>query len=140
VFVRRYYTVQFAEGSGPWQTIPERVDPAINSYTAANLKPYTAYRFRIQSTNDIGPSGWSAESAEVRTLSAAPSKGVTGLHVVPITTTSVKVHWEPLADSDWSGDSATGGYRIVYQPESEYPKPLQAMPKQEVMGIKVILA
>lgn len=68
--VCRYYTVQLAEGSGPWLSIQERVDPSLTSYTASGLKPFTSYRFRIQATNDIGPSGWSTESAQVRTLPA----------------------------------------------------------------------
>jgi protein sidekick len=66
----RYYTVQYAENSGPWQTVPERVDPQVMSYTVAGLKPFTVYRFRIQATNDIGPSGWSAESDVAQTLPA----------------------------------------------------------------------
>jgi protein sidekick len=66
----RYYTVQYAENSGPWQTVPERVDPQVTSYTVASLKPFTAYRFRIQATNDIGPSGWSVQSDVARTLPA----------------------------------------------------------------------
>lgn len=137
ILVYRYYTVQMAEARGPWQTIPERVDPGTTSYTAVGLKPFTSYRFRIQANNDIGPSGWSAESAEVRTLSAAPSKAVGGLRVVPITTTSVEVHWNPLPEAAWSGESVTGGYRIVFQPVSDFPTALQATPKEETMGITV---
>lgn len=66
----RYYTVQLAEEAGPWVSINERVDPSVTSYTATGLKPYTSYRFRMQATNDIGPSGWSIDSAQVRTLPA----------------------------------------------------------------------
>lgn len=66
----RYYTVQQSENSGPFQTIPERVDPSLTSYTANNLKPFTLYQFRIQATNDIGPSDWSTESIPVQTLPA----------------------------------------------------------------------
>ena len=58
------------EGNGPWLTVPERVDPQFTSYTVVGLKPFTTYRFRIQATNDIGPSGWSPESTEIRTLPA----------------------------------------------------------------------
>jgi protein sidekick len=62
--------VQQSENSGPFQIIPERVDPSLTSYTANNLKPFTVYQFRIQATNDIGPSAWSAESIQVKTLPA----------------------------------------------------------------------
>ncbi|KAK2580567.1 hypothetical protein KPH14_007691 [Odynerus spinipes] len=132
----RYYTVQQSENSGPFQTIPERVDPTLTSYTANNLKPFTLYQFRIQATNDIGPSDWSTESVQVQTLPAAPSRGVTGLKVVPITTSSVEVHWNTIDENFWSGDHKTGGYRVVYQPVSDFPTALQATPKEDILGIK----
>lgn len=66
----RYYTVQQMESNGPWLSVPERVDPQLTSYTVVGLKPFTTYKFRIQATNDIGPSGWSPESVEIRTLPA----------------------------------------------------------------------
>lgn len=132
----RYYTVQQSENSGPFQTILERVEPTLASYTAGNLKPYTFYQFRIQVTNDIGPSEWSTESAQVQTLPAAPSKGVTGLKVVPITTSSVEVHWNMIDQMYWSGDHETGGYRVVYQPVSDFPTALQRIPHKEILGIK----
>ncbi|XP_062701372.1 protein sidekick isoform X5 [Aedes albopictus] len=132
----RYYTVQFQENEGPWTVIPERVDPFVTSYTALGLKPHTLYQFRIQATNDIGPSSFSRESIEVRTLPAAPSGGITGLKVVPITTTSVRVQWNPLKKSMWNGDANTGGYRILYQPISDFPSTLQSTPKLDVMGVE----
>lgn len=131
----RYYTVQLRENEGPWTLIDERVDPATTSFTVTNLKPHTTYQFRIQATNDLGPSAFSRESIEVRTLPAAPSQAVSKLKVVPITTTSVRVQWSPLDNSHWNGDSVTGGYRVLYQPISDFPSALQAIPKQEIMGI-----
>ncbi|KAL1140779.1 hypothetical protein AAG570_000709, partial [Ranatra chinensis] len=132
----RYYTVEVSEGMGPWTPLQDRVDPQVTSFTASSLKPFTLYRFRIQATNDIGPSGWSPESAQVRTLPAAPSQPVSGVRVVPITTTSVEVHWVPIPAAYWSGDHQTGGYRIMFQPVSDYPTSLQTTPKQEVQGIE----
>ncbi|XP_066157107.1 protein sidekick isoform X3 [Euwallacea fornicatus] len=131
----RYYTVQKMEANGPWQSLSERVDPQLTSYTVTNLKPYTYYRFRIQATNDIGPSRFSPESSPVRTYPAAPSKAVSGLKAVPITTTSVEVFWIPVEEQHWSGDTKTGGYRVVFQPVSDFPTALQATPKEEIMGI-----
>uniref|UniRef100_T1GDI4 Fibronectin type-III domain-containing protein n=1 Tax=Megaselia scalaris TaxID=36166 RepID=T1GDI4_MEGSC len=104
----RYYTVQMRENDGPWTSLPERVDPSAASYTATSLRPHTTYQFRIQATNDLGPSAFSRESITVRTLPAAPMEGVSGLKVVPITTTSVRVDWNPLEESVWNGDAATG--------------------------------
>ncbi|KAK6637522.1 hypothetical protein RUM44_007944 [Polyplax serrata] len=132
----RYYTVQQMESNGPWLSVPERVDPQLTSYTVVGLKPFTTYKFRIQATNDIGPSGWSPESVEIRTLPAAPSKGVSNLRVVPITTTSVRIHWTPVDGMYWSGDQETGGYRVIYQPESDFLTALKATPKEDVLGIK----
>lgn len=131
----RYYTVQSRENGGPWLSIPERVDPLSTSYTATRLKPFTLYQFRIQATNDLGPSPFSKESAEIRTLPAAPSDAVKSLKVIPITTTSVRVEWNPLDRSAWNGDEETGGYRVLFQPISDFPATLQATPKEEVNGI-----
>lgn len=132
----RYYTVQKMENNGPWVSLLERVDPQLTSYTVSALKPFTTYRFRIQATNDIGPSPFSPKSIEVRTYPAAPSRGVTGVKVVPITTTSVEVYWDPVDELHWSGDSATGGYRVIFQPVSDFPTALQQLPKEEVSGFK----
>lgn len=59
------------------------------------------------------------------------------MKVVPITTTSVQVEWEPIPEDYWSGDTDTGGYRIIFQPVSDFPTSLQATPKQEVKGTEV---
>lgn len=61
--------------------------------------------------------------------------GVQELKVVPITTNSVQVQWVALTKTYWNGDSSTGGYRVLYQPVSDFPTSLQATPKQEIMGI-----
>lgn len=127
--------MQLRENEGPWNSLSDRVDPEITSFTATGLRPHTTYQFRIQATNDLGPSAFSRESIEVRTLPAAPSQGVSGLKVVPITTTSVRVQWNTLDKQFWNGDSTTGGYRILFQPISDFPTALQATPKQEIMGI-----
>ncbi|XP_041766363.1 protein sidekick isoform X3 [Anopheles merus] len=136
----RYYSVQLRENEGSWMLIPERVDPDVTSYTATRLKPHTYYQFRIQATNDLGPSSYSRESVQIRTLPAAPSEGITGLKVVPITTTSVRVQWVALRPSAWNGDAETGGYRILYQPLSDFPSTLQSTPKMDVLGVNQVSA
>ncbi|XP_043661413.1 protein sidekick isoform X6 [Drosophila teissieri] len=131
----RYYTVEMRENEGRWQPLPERVDPSLSSFTALGLRPYMTYQFRIQATNDLGPSAFSRESVIVRTLPAAPAVGVGGLKVVPITTTSVRVQWSALETALWNGDASTGGYRILYQQLSDFPTALQSTPKTDVHGI-----
>ena len=69
----RYYVVQYSENNGPWIIQPEQVDPTFTAYTVRNLSPFTIYKFRIQAVNDIGPSGWSADSNLTKTLPSAPS-------------------------------------------------------------------
>jgi len=136
----RYYTIQLRENEGNWLTLPERIDPNLNSYTAENLKPFTLYQFRIRASNDLGPSSYSKESIDVRTLPAAPAFPVTGLKVIPITTTSVRVEWAPLGKHLWNGDS-DGGYRITYQPIDDFgSKILRDIPKFDVMGIDQSMA
>ncbi|XP_014211856.1 protein sidekick [Copidosoma floridanum] len=130
----RYYTVLQSENSLPFKIISERVDPSLTSYTAKDLKPFTEYRFRIQATNDIGPSELSDESDQVKTLPAAPSKAVTGIKVVPTTRTSIEVYWDEIDESYWSGDHQTGGYRVLYQ-LTDFSSALSGPPKEEVKGI-----
>lgn len=67
----------------------------------------------------------------------APSRGVTELKVVPITTSSIEVHWTPIDEQYWSGDYQTGGYRVFYQPQTDFSSALPGPPKEEVMGINV---
>ncbi|XP_050535550.1 protein sidekick isoform X2 [Daktulosphaira vitifoliae] len=132
----RYYTVQKSEDTGPWTIIPERLDPSFTSYTVQDLLPFTLYRFRIQATNDIGPSSFSHESPQVRTLSAPPSRMVSKVHVIPITTTSIRVSWGPVPPQYWNGDTQTGGYKVLYQPVSDVPVALQTIPSQIILGTK----
>ena len=80
-YIFRYYTVQYSEDKSGWQTIQENIDYSGNSYSARNLKPFTAYKFRLQATNDIGASGWSESSEDVRTLPAAPIEPPTDIKV-----------------------------------------------------------
>lgn len=138
----RYYTVQYTEGSSSsWQAINERIDYSSNSYTAQNLKPFTAYKFRLQATNDIGASGWSDSSVEVRTLPAAPIEPPTDIKVIPITTKSVRVEWTPLFPNSWSGDVKTGGYRVKYRQMSSIPTAFSMQQKElkDTLAREVVL-
>lgn len=133
----RYYTVQIRENEGNWVTLPEKIDPNVNTYTVNNLKPHSIYQFRIKAINDLGSSPYSRESVDVRTLPAAPSSSITGLKVVPITVSSVQLEWIPLSRNAWNGD-AEGGYRIYYQPIDDYgTKLVTDAPTFDVQGIEV---
>ena len=132
----RYYTVQYSEGNGGWQTVQEQVDPTVSSYTVDNLKPFSYYKFRLQAINDIGPSGWSQESNVTRTLPSAPSVSVMLVKATPISRTSVKVAWKPLKRDSFNGDSRTGGYAVEYREISDFPNPLQSYPQVELKGVR----
>ncbi|XP_043206047.1 protein sidekick-like, partial [Amphibalanus amphitrite] len=132
----RYYTVQLEEEGTSWQARPDRVDPAVTSYTVRDLKPFTTYRFRIQATNDMGPSGWSDPSETVKTHPAAPRGAVGDVRVIPVTTTSVRVEWRPLPPGAWSGDAATGGYRVEYRPRADFPSPTAGSMERMVNDIQ----
>ena len=133
----RYYSVQYSENSAGWQTVQERVDPMVTTYTVYNLRPATQYRFRIQATNDIGPSGWSEESNTTLTLPAAPSAVVTNLRVTPITRTDVRVTWDPIPVAEFNGDVDTGGYKIEYREATDFPSPLSSSPQVELKGVTI---
>ncbi|XP_050687397.1 protein sidekick-like isoform X4 [Eriocheir sinensis] len=126
----RYYTVQYTEDDSGWQTIQEKIDYSGNSYSAKNLRPFTSYKFRLQATNDIGESGWSENSEDVRTLPAAPIEPPTDIKVIPITTKSVRVEWTPLFPNSWSGDTKTGGYRIKYRQIADIPTAFSLQQKE----------
>ncbi|UYV77069.1 SDK2 [Cordylochernes scorpioides] len=115
----RFYQVQVREGlEGPWRNLPGTVDPGATSHSVEGLLPATQYSFRLQATNDIGPSGWSAPSDPVSTLPAAPQRPPAQILVTPYTRTAVRVSWQPLKSEEWNGDSAPpqAGYRVEYCP------------------------
>ncbi|XP_022645750.1 protein sidekick-like isoform X5 [Varroa destructor] len=113
----RYYLVQQYEpySHKSWKTLPTKIDPQVTSFTVTGLRPSTVYQFRLEAVNDIGSSGWSAESNRTKTLPAAPERPPSGIVVTPYTTTSITVTWTPLDDLDWNGDTQTQlrGYRVV---------------------------
>ena len=45
------------------------------------------------------------------------------IKVILITTTSVRIVWNPLSEDAWNGDQSTGGYRIDYRQMSDFPTP-----------------
>ena len=59
------------------------------------------------------------------------------MRVIPITTTAVRVEWRPLSAAAWSGDAATGGYRVEYRPRSDFPSPTAGSMESTVMDIQV---
>ena len=45
----RYYSVQYLENVGSWQTVPEGVDPTVTTYTAVHcVQPQALHRVQVQ--------------------------------------------------------------------------------------------
>ncbi|KFM81271.1 Protein sidekick, partial [Stegodyphus mimosarum] len=131
----RFYTVQMAKNDNSWKTVAAKVDPTVNKYTVATLKPFTPYKFRIQATNDIGSSGWSQESNLTWTLPTAPERAPRQVIATPYTTTSVRVSWEILGVEDWNGDVRSAGYRVEYCQVSSYSIPRNGdCPADKIQG------
>ena len=62
---------------------------------------------------------------------------MTGVKVIPITTTAVRVEWRPLTAEAWSGDPVSGGYRVEYRPISEFPSPMAGARESAVNDVQV---
>uniref|UniRef100_A0A8C6LQ46 Sidekick cell adhesion molecule 1 n=1 Tax=Nothobranchius furzeri TaxID=105023 RepID=A0A8C6LQ46_NOTFU len=89
----RYFTLQFMElPSGPWKTHTADIPHNVTSWTIDRLKPFTSYKFRMFSTNDVGDSVLSKETETVTTLQDVPNEPPVILSVKPFTTTSVLVN------------------------------------------------
>ncbi|XP_044531087.1 protein sidekick-2-like [Gracilinanus agilis] len=110
----RYYTIQTRElPSGKWALHSSSVTHNATSFVVDRLKPFTSYKFRVKSTNDIGDSEYSEESESLTTLQAAPEEAPTILSVTPHTTTSVLISWQPPAEDKINGILL--GFRIRYR-------------------------
>ncbi|XP_020858152.1 protein sidekick-2 [Phascolarctos cinereus] len=110
----RYYTIQTRElPSGKWVLHSSSVTHNATSFVVDRLKPFTSYKFRVKSTNDIGDSEYSEESESLTTLQAAPEEAPTILSVTPHTTTSVLISWQPPAEDKINGILL--GFRIRYR-------------------------
>ncbi|XP_006872370.1 PREDICTED: protein sidekick-2 [Chrysochloris asiatica] len=110
----RYYTVQMRElPSGRWVLHSASISHNASSFVVDRLKPFTSYKFRVKATNDIGDSEFSEESESLTTLQAAPDEAPTILSVLPHTTTSVLIRWQPPAEDKINGILL--GFRIRYR-------------------------
>uniref|UniRef100_A0A8C4GYB5 Protein sidekick-1 n=1 Tax=Dicentrarchus labrax TaxID=13489 RepID=A0A8C4GYB5_DICLA len=65
----RYFTLQVKElPSGDWSTHTADISHNVTAWTVDRLKPFTSYKFRMLSTNDVGDSVLSKETEAVTTL------------------------------------------------------------------------
>ncbi|KAM3622738.1 uncharacterized protein V6R79_002616 [Siganus canaliculatus] len=110
----RYFTLQVRElPSGAWTAHSADIPANATSWTAAGLKPFTSYKFRMLSTNDVGDSVLSRETDAVTTLQDVPDEPPAILTVRPSTTTSVLVQWKRPSDNGTNG--MLSGYRLYYR-------------------------
>ncbi|CAJ1053978.1 protein sidekick-1-like isoform X2 [Xyrichtys novacula] len=110
----RYFTLQAKElPKGDWSTHTADIPHNVTSWTVDRLKPFTSYKFRMLSTNDVGDSVLSKETESVTTLQDVPDEPPEILSVKPTTTTSVLVQWKWPSNSSLNG--ALTGYRLYYR-------------------------
>ncbi|TMS37371.1 hypothetical protein L596_004315 [Steinernema carpocapsae] len=79
----------------------------------SNLRPNTAYRFKIKSYGDFSQSAWSDESEVIKTAEAEPSAPPSDIRANPIESASVSVQWVVPHKANWNSDHL--GYRILYR-------------------------
>ncbi|OWA50313.1 Protein sidekick [Hypsibius exemplaris] len=109
----RYFQIQYAElGDGAWKSVAERVDGRTSSHIVRGLTPNTAYQFRVQSLNDVGPSEWSDDSDVAQTAEDVPEAIPLDFNAVPYTTTSLTLSWRSPSLSTLNGRLA--GYSIQF--------------------------
>uniref|UniRef100_A0A8C6LUS6 Sidekick cell adhesion molecule 1 n=1 Tax=Nothobranchius furzeri TaxID=105023 RepID=A0A8C6LUS6_NOTFU len=128
----RYFTLQFMElPSGPWKTHTADIPHNVTSWTIDRLKPFTSYKFRMFSTNDVGDSVLSKETETVTTLQDVPNEPPVILSVKPFTTTSVLVQWK--RPSEDSSNGVLTGYRVYYR---ELPANTSTLTEAEIQTTK----
>nr|XP_060642877.1 protein sidekick-1 isoform X2 [Anolis sagrei ordinatus] len=114
----RYFTVQTKElPDGDWKTYSSSISHEATSCTIDRLNPFTSYKLRLKATNDIGDSNFGAETEAVTTLQDVPGEPPSSVSVIPHTTSSVLVQWQPPKAESLNG--LLLGYRIYYR-ELEY--------------------
>lgn len=88
-----------------------------NFIVVRNLRPFTKYRLRLVPINTVGPSRYPSEpSAEFQTAQIEPEQPPRDLAIDSINSTSLIVHWSPLANSLWSGNPR--GYNLTWHETS----------------------
>ncbi|XP_037546465.1 protein sidekick-1 [Nematolebias whitei] len=128
----RYFTLQLKElPSEPWRTHTADIPHNMTSWTVNRLKPFTSYKFRMFSTNDVGDSVLSKETDAVTTLQDVPNEPPVILSVKPTTTTSVLVQWKPPTEDGING--VLTGYRVYYR---ELPVNTSTFTEAEVQTTK----
>ncbi|XP_078273747.1 protein sidekick-1 isoform X2 [Rhinoraja longicauda] len=110
----RYFTVQTKELPGlEWQTHTSSINHDATSYVIERLKPYTTYQLRMMATNDMGDSAFSEETEPVTTLQDLPGEPPVIVSVIPRSTTSVLVQWQPPKQESLNGILL--GFRLYYR-------------------------
>ncbi|ELU15655.1 hypothetical protein CAPTEDRAFT_52109, partial [Capitella teleta] len=109
----RNYTVQVQRSMQPYLTLRDYIPSGALEHNITDLRPNTRYKFRVAASNDIGLGPFSAPSEEATTKQAAPESSPLDLKVIPMTTSSVLVTWQPPPDDTWNGPLM--GYNVEYR-------------------------
>ncbi|XP_053552715.1 protein sidekick-1 [Bombina bombina] len=110
----RYLTVQVQRlPAGDWQTFSSSISHESSSCVIDRLNPFTSYKLRMKATNDVGDSAWSTETASVTTMQDVPGEAPSSVTVIPRTTNSILIQWQPPRDDSLNGILL--GYRIYFR-------------------------
>ncbi|KAL6104044.1 ptprf [Pungitius sinensis] len=104
------YELQYWE-DGSENKIPVTFNPA-GSYAVEGLKPDTLYHFSLAARSEMGL-GVYTQPIEVRTAQSTPSAPPQDVHMVSLTSTSLKVSW--VAPPAASRHGAIVRYTVIYQ-------------------------
>ncbi|KAM8850969.1 receptor-type tyrosine-protein phosphatase F isoform 18-T19 [Spinachia spinachia] len=104
------YELQYWE-AGSENKIPVTFNPA-GSYAVEGLKPDTLYRFSLAARSEMGL-GVYTQPIEARTAQSTPSAPPQDVHLVSLTSTSLKVSW--VAPPAASRHGAIVRYTVIYQ-------------------------
>ncbi|XP_077955581.1 receptor-type tyrosine-protein phosphatase F isoform X7 [Gasterosteus aculeatus] len=104
------YELQYWE-AGSENKIPVTFNPA-GSYAVEGLKPDTLYHFSLAARSEMGL-GVFTQPIEARTAQSTPSAPPQDVHLVSLTSTSLKVSW--VAPPAASRHGAIVRYTVIYQ-------------------------
>ncbi|XP_037070696.1 tyrosine-protein phosphatase 99A-like isoform X1 [Pollicipes pollicipes] len=118
-----HYLVQVREGeAGTWSLLGATVTPDNRTaFTVHELRPYTAYSFRVLGVNDLGQGTPSEPSYFMVTLRQLPSTRPVLVSAHNASANSIELVWRPPASlKTMNGEFL--GYQLTYRPVASDPE------------------
>ena len=96
-----------------WVTVLTNISADASSAIVGDLRPSTAYQFRISAVNNVGEGAPSDPSKPVILPQEAPSGPPQGLVGSPRSSTEIMIQWEPPQEEERNG--VIMGYMVRYK-------------------------